>query len=52
MVITPYVLRHFKKIITVVLDLPLTKKKKKKKKNKAITTMRGKSPQCEQNSHL
>ena len=34
MVITLYVLRHLKKIITVVLDLPLTKKKKKKKKNK------------------
>ena len=34
MVITLYVLRHFKKIITVVLHLPLTKKKKKRKKNK------------------
>ena len=34
MVITLYVLRHLKKIITVVLHLPLTKKKKKRKKNK------------------
>ena len=35
MVITLYVLRQFKKIITVVLHLPLTKRKKERKKSKA-----------------